>query len=170
MPSIATVDTDREARCGFPEVIFGEGKSAETIAGIARQLVERKQEVLVTRVDAAKAVQLEQLLPESRYNAVGRTLRIDFASRDSGGDRGRVAVITAGTSDLPVAEEARDTLEWMGVEVTMVHDVGVAGPHRLPARLAEFAGCGDCRGADADRFLQQMVRMAAEDQIESVDG
>jgi pyridinium-3,5-biscarboxylic acid mononucleotide synthase len=139
---IATVDTGRESRCGFPEVIFGEGKSAETIAAIAQQLLTRGQNVLATRIDAAKAVELQNRLPAARYNATARTLRIELADRDgSTKDRGRVAVITAGTSDLPVAEEARETLQWMGVDVAMVHDVGVAGPHRLPARLAEFAEC-----------------------------
>jgi pyridinium-3,5-biscarboxylic acid mononucleotide synthase len=139
---IATVDTDRESRCGFPEVVFGEGKTPETIAAIAQQLLSRGQHVLVTRVDAEKAVDLQNLLPAARYNPTARTLRVDLDSRRaSSEDLGRVAVITAGTSDLPVAEEARETLEWMGVLVTMVHDVGVAGPHRLPARLAEFANC-----------------------------
>ena len=109
----AMVDVDRARRCGFPEVIFGEGKSAATIAAIAQQLLDRGQSVLVTRVDAAKA-------------ATGR-LRISPRKID------------AGTSDLPVAEEARETLSWMGVDATLVQDVGVAGPHRLPARLAEFA-------------------------------
>ncbi len=139
---IATVDTDRESRCGFPEVIFGEGKAPATIAAIAGQLLERGQHVLVTRVDAEKGVGLQKLLPAARYNPTARTVRIDLDHQPTGEGRlGRVAVITAGTSDLPVAEEARETLEWMGVGVTMVHDVGVAGPHRLPARLAEFADC-----------------------------
>ncbi len=137
-----TVDVNREARCGFPEVIYGEGKSVATIASIAGELLARGQRVLATRVDEEKALALQSLLPSVIYNPRARTLRIDSKSVD-GFDRGggRVAVITAGTSDLPVAEEARETLDWMGVTVAMVHDVGVAGPHRLPARLAEFADC-----------------------------
>ncbi len=138
----ATVDVDRAARCGLPEVIYGEGKSPGAIADIARQLLDRGQAVLATRIDAAKAIALQDLLPAASYHAVARTLRVDSASQsESNQRRGRVAVITAGTSDLPVAEEAAETLRWMGVAVTMVHDVGVAGPHRLPARLAEFADC-----------------------------
>jgi NCAIR mutase (PurE)-related protein len=139
-PQSATVDVDRAARCGFPEVIYGEGKTAETIASIARQLLDRDQPVLATRVVAEKAVLLSELLPGGAYNATGRTFRVDL---DGAGHspKGRVAVITAGTSDLPVAEEARETLLWMGVAVAMVQDVGVAGPHRLPARLAEFVDC-----------------------------
>ena len=136
----AMVDVDRARRCGFPEVIFGEGKSAATIAAIAQQLLDRGQSVLATRVDAAKIVALQATLPSVRYNELGRTARVDFPQAESElATRGRVAVITAGTSDLPVAEEARETLDWMGVDVTLVQDVGVAGPHRLPARLAEFA-------------------------------
>ena len=133
----STVDLDRAGRCGFPEVVFGEGKSAEVIAQIAAQLLASDQRVLATRIDADKAAQLTAEFPAAIYNEIGRTLRID----PTGEPRqaiGHVAVITAGTSDLPVAEEARETLAWMGVRATMVHDVGVAGPHRLPERLAEF--------------------------------
>lgn len=144
MPAAATVDVDRAARCGFPEVIFGEGKSPAIIAAIAQQLLDRGQRVLATRIDAEKAVALRELLPAARYNATARTLRIDPLSANNAAsvrEAGRVAVITAGTSDLPVAEEARETLDWMGVKVALVQDVGVAGPHRLPARLAEFVDC-----------------------------
>lgn len=133
----ATVDLDRERRCGFPEVIFGLGKTPEAIVSIARRLLDHGQHVLATRIDAEKADAICQQLPEATYNSVARTLRVDFQKRDA--PVGHVAVISAGTSDLPVAEEARETLAWMGVRTTMVHDVGVAGPHRLPARLGEFA-------------------------------
>jgi NCAIR mutase (PurE)-related protein len=131
-----TIDVDRAARCGFPEVIFGEGKTPATIVATARQLLERGQPVLATRVAADQAAAILRELPDAAYNDVARTLRVGQAAT---GRRGRVTVITAGTSDLPVAEEARETLDWMGVDVRMVADVGVAGPHRLPARLAEFA-------------------------------
>jgi NCAIR mutase (PurE)-related protein len=141
-PPIATVDVNRATRCGFPEVIFGEGKSAETIAAIAEELLQRGQPVLATRIDALKGAALQELLPAVQYNAIARTVRIDLPESEADrASRGRVAVITAGTSDLPVSEEARETLQWMGVSVVMVHDVGVAGPHRLPARLAEFSDC-----------------------------
>lgn len=137
-PDYATVDLDRSARCGFPEVIFGEGKTPVMIVSIAGKLLAEQQRVLVTRVDESKSAQLLAELPSARYNSVGRVLRVDPANEQFR-SVGQVAVITAGTSDLPVAEEARETLEWMGVAATMVHDVGVAGPHRLPERLAEFA-------------------------------
>ena len=135
--SIADVDLDRARRCGFPEVIYGEGKTVEAIAEIARRLLANQQHVLATRISDAQAAELSHKFATAEYHPRARTLRIDFGKR--GDEVGHVAVITAGTSDLPVAEEARETLTWMGVRTTMVHDVGVAGPHRLPARLAEFA-------------------------------
>jgi len=140
---LATVDVQRARRCGFPEVIYGQGKTADVIAQIAAELLEHRQPVLATRIDPAKAEVLLARFHQARYNQVARTLRIDADALPADADRntlvGQVAVITAGTSDLPVAEEARETLDWMGVLATMVHDVGVAGPHRLPERLAEFA-------------------------------
>ncbi len=144
----ATLDLDRRRRCGFPEVVYGEGKSVETLARIFERLLAEGVEVLATRVAAEKAERLQVDFPNLRYNAVARTVRISPASAAASPSSptprfGKVVVVTAGTSDIPVAEEARETLDWMGVEVTMVHDVGVAGPHRLPAQLARF------RGADA---------------------
>ncbi len=136
-PEIATVDLERAGRCGFPEVIYGSGKTAAAIAQIAGELLANEQRVLVTRVEAEKAAELLRQFPAGCYNEVGRTLRID--AKPQAEFVGHVAVITAGTSDLPVAEEARETLAWMNVRAKMVHDVGVAGPHRLPERLAEFA-------------------------------
>ena len=135
-PEIATVDLERVGRCGFPEVIYGSGKTAEAIGQIAAQLLASEQPVLVTRLDSEKSAVLLRQFPEASYNDEARTLRIAVKPQ---AELGHVAVITAGTSDLPVAEEARETLAWMGVRATMVHDVGVAGPHRLPERLAEFA-------------------------------
>ncbi len=135
-PEIAMIDLDRVSRCGFPEVVYGSGKTAAAIGQIAKQLLASDQDVLVTRVDAEQAAALVAQFSEAVYNEVGRTLRIAAGPKTV---RGHVAVVTAGTSDLPVAEETRETLAWMGVRTTMVHDVGVAGPHRLPERLAEFA-------------------------------
>lgn len=139
-----TLDLDRQRRCGYPEVVFGEGKSAETIELIVRRLIEDGGEALVTRVTSEKAGPILAALPQARYNATARTLRVPpFQAQTAVARHGRVTVVTAGTSDLPVAEEARETLDWMGVDVTLVHDVGVAGPHRLPAQLAKL------RDADA---------------------
>lgn len=142
-PSTTTVDLDRRRRCGFPEVIFGQGKSTETLREIITALHDAGQEVLATRVAADSAAALLQDFPQARYNELARTFRLsvhpsESADHDKRSDGPCVAVITAGSSDLPVAEEVRETLDWMGVRVRMIHDVGVAGPHRLPERLAEF--------------------------------
>src|SRR3954467_5714832 len=140
----ATIDLDRRRRCGFPEVIFGPGKTIEQLCQIVRTLVEHSERVLATRITAEQASGLLSAFPNGRYNEVGRTFRIDAepslgrSLRGRGTSAGFVAVISAGTGDLPVAEEARETLDWMGVEVTLIQDVGVAGPQRLPARLADF--------------------------------
>jgi NCAIR mutase (PurE)-related protein len=131
-----TLDVDRSQRCGYPEVIYAAGKTAAAVEAIARELHARGEEVFATRVSEEQARELLAALPSARYNHTARTLRFEQSS--SRKLIGHVAIITAGTSDLPVAEEARETIEWMGVATTMVHDVGVAGPHRLPARLAEF--------------------------------
>jgi NCAIR mutase (PurE)-related protein len=140
------IDLDRQRRCGFPEVIFGPGKTIEQLREIVRLLLEHSQPVLATRIDAAQAAGLCEAFPEARYNRVARTFRVSNREEPSPGPslEGRgtvqphVAIISAGTGDLPVAEEARETLEWMGVRVTTIHDVGVAGPHRLASRVEEF--------------------------------
>ena len=133
-----SLDTDRRRRCGYPEVIYGEGKPAETIAQILQAQAERGEAGLVTRVGPKTAAELLGRFPEARHNEVARTLRLGPADESSSAKTGQVAVITAGSTDLPVAEEAAETLDWMGVGVSRVNDVGVAGPHRLPERLKDF--------------------------------
>ena len=130
-----TLDLDRRRRCGFPEVVFGEGKSLETLKQIIAQLVDASTDVLVTRLSPENGDQLSNFFSQGRFNGVAGTFRVLIEESAHASRTGVVAVITAGTSDLPVAEEARETLDWMGVKVTMVHDVGVAGPHRLPEQL-----------------------------------
>lgn len=156
----ATVDFERRRRCGFSEVIYGPGKSTDQLRAIVSLLLEHGEPVLATRIDTEQAAGLLAAFPAGQYNAVGRTFRVSGEERrapsprplpkgegeelrkpspsPSPKGRGRVAIISAGTGDLPVAEEARETLDWMGVAVTMIHDVGVAGPHRLPERLSDF--------------------------------
>jgi NCAIR mutase (PurE)-related protein len=136
-----TLDLDRQRRCGFPEVVYGEGKSVESLKTAVRRLKGENVPVLATRVSGEQAGHLAAEFPEGRYNETARTFRVAPRGESIGGGRrttGRVAVVTAGTSDVPVAEEARETLDWMGVEVTMIHDVGVAGPHRLLEHLNEL--------------------------------
>jgi len=138
-----TLDIDRARRCGFPEVVFGEGKSVETLIEIFQRLLAGEVDVLSTRIDAEKASKLQQTFSAGTYNEVAKTFRVP-RGEDAAELVGRVAVITAGTSDLPVAEEARETLDWMDVEVAMMHDVGVAGPHRLQERVEELTGLDAC--------------------------
>ena len=132
----ASVDLARAARCGYPEVVFGEGKSAEQIAAVFAAQRAAGQPSLATRVDADTRAALAERLPDAAVNHLGRTVRVGKAT----GERGFVPVVSAGTTDRPVAEEAVETLRWMGVRTTLVADVGVAGPHRLPERLPELAG------------------------------
>jgi NCAIR mutase (PurE)-related protein len=143
----AVVDLDRRRRCGFPEVVFGEGKTVDQLRRILTVLLADGGEALATRVSAEKATALTETFPNARYNLTARTLRVpsttvtpSTTSKQSGG---RVVVVTAGTSDLPVAEEARETAHWMGAEVELIQDVGVAGPQRLLAKLPQL------RAADA---------------------
>lgn len=136
-----TLDLDRARRCGFPEVVFGDGKCIDTLASIFNRLLEDGTNVLATRVATDKSAALLKQFPDAIYNERARTLRISRSAPTAPTTCGHVAVVTAGTSDLPVAEEARETLDWMNVSVTMVHDVGVAGPHRLPERVEQLRGC-----------------------------
>lgn len=142
----AVVDLDREARCGFSEVIYGESKTAEQILRIALAQLEKKIDVFATRVSQDKAdVVLPDLLrvnPRAYYNPTARVLRAPKEPASSSSPapyRGKVAVVTAGTSDLPVAEEARETAQWTGADVALIQDVGVAGPQRLVAKLPLIA-------------------------------
>lgn len=136
----AQLDLDRQRRCGYPEVVFGEGKTVPTLVKIFERLIVAGVDVFATRVSTEKAAELATPFPGGRYNAVARTFRIPLAASNGTAEpRGRVAVVTAGTGDLPVAEEARETLLWMGADVTTVCDVGVAGPHRLIEHLGQLA-------------------------------
>ena len=126
----ATLDHPRTLRTGMPEVVFAGGKTAAQVAAIARRLAARGP-LLVTRLDPDKAGPARRAVRGSRYDPVSRTLsrgRMDLPTR------GPVAVCCAGTSDIPVCEEAAVTLTVMGVEAIRVYDVGVAGLHRLLAR------------------------------------
>ena len=135
---VATVDHHRALRQGVPEVIFGERKTVDQIATIAEEIQRAGQNVLVTRLDAEKAEALRSRLPEMRYAAVARIGAVEqhpIAPRPVG----PVAVVTAGTSDMPVAEEACETLLAVGVSPVRVYDVGVAGIHRFLHRAPELA-------------------------------
>jgi NCAIR mutase (PurE)-related protein len=130
----ATVDHHRALRQGVPEVILGEGKTAEQIAGIAQELARTGQNVLITRLEATKAAdvraRLEKLGAALVYKPAARVATIEQSPIAPLGD-GSVALVSAGTSDLPVAEECAETMRMLGVTVERVYDVGVAGIHRL---------------------------------------
>lgn len=128
----AVLDTNRQARTGYPEVIYGEGKTAQQIITIAQAMIQRQQSILITRVASTKAVTVLAALPQLTYDERARLI---FSPLNIQQQVGKIAVVTAGTSDIPVAEEAAITAEAFGNQVSRVYDVGVAGIHRLFAKL-----------------------------------
>ena len=126
----ATVDLQRQARTGFPEVIYGSGKSAEQIAGILKRLNDAGQNAFATRVEKEKADRVLQILPNAHYDEVARIVHREVTEIDSSG-KGTITIICAGPSDLAVAEEAAKVAELLGNPVHRITDVGVAGVHRL---------------------------------------
>ena len=133
----AKVDHHRSLRTGFPEVIFGAGKTAEQIIAIARRLNERAQNVLITRLLPEEAARVRVAFPDVSYSADARVATIIHTPPAIVG-RGTVLVVAAGTSDMPVAEEAALTAELMGNRTARVSDVGVSGIHRLFAHQAQL--------------------------------
>jgi pyridinium-3,5-biscarboxylic acid mononucleotide synthase len=132
--SFASVDHHRALRQGFPEVVFGQGKTPEQITGIAERIAARGDGFLATRLAPDAAETLAARLPRIELNPLGRTAYLAPQEPVSRKVRGSVLVITAGTSDLPVAEEAAVTAAAFGNPVERLTDVGVAGIHRLLAR------------------------------------
>ena len=125
----ANVDLHRRQRCGFPEVIFCQGKTSAEVAGVVQKLAEAGQDCLATRVSDEQAAHLAQLYPQADQDRVARTFWLPATSVTS--TAGLVVVLTAGTSDLPVAREAVVTARALGCAVELRADVGVAGIHRL---------------------------------------
>ena len=125
----ACVDLGRQTRCGFPEVVYGPGKAPDAIVQVFEKLTTAGQACLATRVDEEQTAAVVAAFSTAVTNRTARTVRLESA-----GDApvaGRVAVVSAGTSDRPIAEEAVETLRWMNCEADLVQDVGVAGPQRL---------------------------------------
>jgi len=125
----AKIDHHRALRHGMPEVIFAKGKTPGQVAAIAERLLANAQNVLITRADTECAALVTAQLPGAEYLPLSGVIRF-WRDRSIRG-KGRIAVVCAGTSDIPVAEEAAVTAEVMGNEVDTVHDIGVAGIHRL---------------------------------------
>ncbi|WP_286231147.1 nickel pincer cofactor biosynthesis protein LarB [Neobacillus mesonae] len=134
----AKVDHHRKKRQGFPEIVFGEGKTAVQIISIIQSLRKRNHQVLVTRVSLEKAAIIQQACPEFIYQETAGIMYWKDADNQEELSEGYVAVICAGTSDLPVAEEAALTAEVLGSKVKRIYDVGVAGIHRLFNHLEEI--------------------------------
>ncbi|MEO8096711.1 MAG: nickel pincer cofactor biosynthesis protein LarB [Acidobacteriota bacterium] len=133
----AKVDHHRALRHGIPEVVFGLGKTPDQVSAIVASLLSRAQNVLVTRATPETAARLLKEIPEAEHFPASGAIRV-WRDRTIQ-TKGKIAVVCAGTSDLPVAEEAQVTAEVMGNEVDAIHDVGVAGIHRLMHHLERLA-------------------------------
>ncbi|MDZ4799338.1 MAG: nickel pincer cofactor biosynthesis protein LarB [Bryobacteraceae bacterium] len=145
----AKVDHHRAIRCGMPEVVFGKGKTPEQIVAIASHLLDRSGNVLITRAERAAADALTALFPDAEYFPLSQVLRVWRDKTVHG--KGKLAVVCAGTSDLFVAEEAFCTAEIMGNDCFQIHDIGVAGIHRLMSnreRLTEARVIVVCAGME----------------------
>ena len=134
----STLDTHRELRQGTPEVVYGAGKSAEQLIEILERLFQSHQRALATRVNRRKARIVQEALPGASYNSLSRLLTL--GDRPEAPAQPYAVVACAGTSDLAVAEEASQTLEFLGHRVERFTDVGVAGLHRLLDKLEKLRG------------------------------
>jgi len=145
----AKVDHHRALRHGMPEVIFGQGKQPEHLLAIASHLLDRTPNLLATRCDRAAADIVQANFPFAEYHPVSRVIRV-WRDRTVHG-KGKIAIVCAGTSDIPVAEEAQLTAEIMGNEIDVIQDIGVAGIHRLMAnreRLSQARVAVVCAGME----------------------
>ena len=128
----AKLDMHREVRSGFPEVIFCSGKADEHLVQIVKKLYEKNGEVFGTRASAHQYEVLKESFPQIQYDSLSRILKIEGQKREQ---KGLIAVCTAGTADIPVAEEAAQTAEYFGSRVERIYDVGISGIHRLLSRI-----------------------------------
>jgi NCAIR mutase (PurE)-related protein len=128
----ATIDHHRALRQGYPEVVYGEGKNSQQVVAIAERILEHGRAALVTRTNEATRQALQARFPDAVLNDLARTVRIGAQAPTA--QRPTLLIITAGTSDLPVAEEAAESAIAMGNSVARLNDVGVAGIHRLLAQ------------------------------------
>ena len=129
----AQVDAHRSLRQGFPEVIFALGKTPEQVVAIAAKVMEREERVLITRADAGHVTAVSREFPDALYHESAKCIAVEAKRLTK--RPGTIAVLCAGTSDLPVADEAAVTADFMGNNVARVSDVGVAGLHRLLASM-----------------------------------
>ena len=127
--TFAKIDHHRELRKGYPEIIFGLGKTEEQIVKIAQEIIKKRSNLLITKLDEENFKNVKKKIPGAQFNPLARIVYL-IQKKPSPG-KGKIAIITAGTSDIPVAEEAAVTCEILGNEIEKIYDVGVAGLHRF---------------------------------------
>jgi hypothetical protein len=135
----AKIDHHREMRTGYPEIVYCAGKTADQVVGIFRLMSGKMNNVIGTRADKDMFVSVKEVIPEAVYYPVARIISIPVKKTEP--PNTKIAVITAGTSDMPVAEEAAVTAELLGNNVVRIYDAGVAGIHRLVDKLPEIKKC-----------------------------
>jgi NCAIR mutase (PurE)-related protein len=136
--AFAKIDHHRELRRGFPEIIFGHGKTPDQIVKISREILKKGNSLLITKVDPSVYRKIKGKLPDVQFNAQAKVIYSKQKSPAKG--KGKISIITAGTSDIPVAEEAAITCEIFGNDVDRIYDVGVAGLHRLFGEYDKITG------------------------------
>ena len=129
----AMIDTHRQSRTGHPEIIYGSGKTVEQVTQIAERMQQKGIDVMATRVSPEMADAMKAIFPETEYNAIANTVCVKKKVQDI--PDSYIAIVAAGTSDMPVAEEAAETAVFLGNKVERFYDVGVAGIHRLFNKL-----------------------------------
>jgi pyridinium-3,5-biscarboxylic acid mononucleotide synthase len=134
----ATIDTDRLHRTGLPEMIYGAGKTTDQVRQIAERMYKNGIDVLASRITPEMGMAIKEVIPQAQYNELARI--ITFRHQPAQNTKGYIAIVAAGTSDIPVAEEAAETARFLGNEVKSVYDVGVAGIHRLFRKLDIIRG------------------------------
>lgn len=127
--TFAKIDHHRELRKGYPEIIFGLGKTEEQIVKIAQEIIKKRSNLLITKLDEETFKNVKKKIPGAQFNPLARIVYL-IQKKPSPG-KGKIMIITAGTSDIPVAEEAAVTCEILGNEIDKIYDVGVAGLHRF---------------------------------------
>ena len=125
----ATIDTDRLHRTGLPEMIYAAGKTTDQVRQIAERMYQNGTDVLASRVTPEMSKAIKEVIPLAEYNELART--VSYRHQNIQNTKGYIAIVAAGTSDMPVAEEAAETARFLGNEVITIYDVGVAGIHRL---------------------------------------
>lgn len=135
----AKIDHHREMRTGYPEIVYCAGKTVDQVVGIFRLMSDKNNNVIGTRADREMYESVKEVIPEAVYYPVARIISIPVKKPETPGTS--IAVITAGTSDMPVAEEAAVTAELLGNNVVRIYDAGVAGIHRLVDKLPEIKKC-----------------------------